>query len=125
MAGVWHRVREIFELALAGAPIVTISSPRDLQTAELKPVVERYMRGTGLPAHERLKLFKLIWDALYSEFAGRHALYERNYADSSDQQRLDALNFARREGQVEAFNGLVDQCLQDYDLEGWRPGPWA
>ena len=120
MAGIWQRVREIFEVALAGSPIVTVSSYRDLQTPALEPLIDRYMRGTGLNAQERLKLFKLIWDALYSEFAGRHALYERNYAGNSDQQRLDALNFARRRGQAEAFTRLVDDCLQEYDLGGWQ-----
>ena len=34
----------------------------------------------GVPAAERVKLMKLAWDAIGSEFAGRHAQYEMFYA---------------------------------------------
>ena len=64
-------------------------------------------------------MFKLIWDALYSEFAGRHALYERNYAGNQEQHLLDALQWSKIRGDVERYRALVDQCLSDYDVEGW------
>ncbi len=120
MTDVWQKVRQIFEEILAGAPIVTVSSHRDLQTPDLDPVIERYFRGTGLTAHDRIKLFKLIWDALYSEFAGRHALYEKNYAGNHDQQRLDALRWADLRGDSRRYEEMVEQCLSDYDLNGWH-----
>ncbi|MDH3453100.1 MAG: Pyoverdin chromophore biosynthetic protein pvcC, partial [Gammaproteobacteria bacterium] len=116
----WHRVREIFECTLAGAPIYSISGVEDLRQPELSDTLERYYRGTGLAAQERIKLFKLIWDALYSEFAGRHALYERNYAGNQDQQRLDVLNWSQLRGDADAYRALVDECLADYDVDGWR-----
>jgi 4-hydroxyphenylacetate 3-monooxygenase len=119
MTNAWHRVREIFETTLAGAPIYTVSSYRDLQAPELQEVIEKYYRGTGLAGAERIKLFKLIWDAMYSEFAGRHALYERNYAGNQDQQRLDALNWSYSRGDADRYRNLVEQCLGDYDLDGW------
>lgn len=119
MTNSWHRVREIFEVVLAGAPIYTVSSFRDLQTPELQPLLERYFRGTGMPANERIKLFKLIWDALYSEYAGRHALYERNYAGNQDQQRIDALTWSQARGDADRYKALVDECLGDYDVNGW------
>ena len=120
MTSAWQRVREIFEKILAGGPIVTVSSLKDLQSPELDPIIERYFRGTGLPAHDRIKLFKLIWDALYSEFAGRHALYERNYAGNHEQQRLDALRWSDARGDSDRYRQMVDDCLGDYDLSGWR-----
>ncbi len=120
MTNAWHRVREIFECTLAGAPIYTVSGVEDLRHAELAPVLERYFRGTGLAAGDRIKLFKLIWDALYSEFAGRHALYERNYAGNQDQQRLDALRWSQARGDTQRYAELVQACLDDYDADGWR-----
>ena len=120
MTSAWSRVREIFETILAGAPIVTVSSNKDLQVPELSPVIERYFRGTGLPAMERIKLFKLIWDALYSEFAGRHALYERNYAGNAEQQRLDILRWSNARGDSDRYKAAVDACMSDYDVAGWR-----
>lgn len=115
----WHRVREIFESILAGAPIYTVSSVRDMHAPELQPIIDHYYRGTGLTGPERIKLFKLVWDALYSEFAGRHALYERNYAGNQEQHLLDALQWSKIRGDVERYRALVDQCLSDYDLDGW------
>ncbi|GIS87455.1 MAG: hypothetical protein CM1200mP18_01650 [Gammaproteobacteria bacterium] len=61
---------------------------QDLKQPELDPIIERYFRGTGLGAIDRIKLFKLIWDASIW-ICGRHALYERNYAGNHEQQRLD------------------------------------
>lgn len=115
----WSRVREIFETTLAGAPIYTVSSPNDLRNPELRRVVDQYFRGTGIDAHDRIKLFKLIWDALYSEFAGRHALYERNYAGNQEQQRLDPLTWAEARGEAARYRALVDECLAGYDLDGF------
>ncbi|MEM7095324.1 MAG: 4-hydroxyphenylacetate 3-hydroxylase N-terminal domain-containing protein [Actinomycetota bacterium] len=115
----WDRVREIFETVLAGAPIYTVSGPTDLANPEMRAMIDRYFRGSGVDAEERIKLFKLIWDALYSEFAGRHALYERNYAGNQDQQRIDPLNWARVRGTADEYRQLVDDCLADYDLEGF------
>ena len=116
----WHRIREIFEVILAGAPIYTISSVKDMHAPELEHIIEQYYRGTGLAGPDRVKLFKLVWDALYSEFSGRHSLYERNYAGNQDQQRLDALRWAQLRGDADRFKGLVDQCLSDYDVNGWQ-----
>ena len=83
-------------------------------------MLDRYYRGTGLAAPDRIKLFKLVWDALYSEFGGRHGLYERNYAGNQDQQRLDALSWCEARGDGARYRAMVDRCLDDYDLDGWR-----
>lgn len=38
------------------------------------------MRGSnGMDHVERIKILKLMWDAIGSEFGGRHELYEINY----------------------------------------------
>ncbi len=58
-------------------------------------------------------------NTMYSEFAGRHALYERNYAGSQEQQRLDPYNWSVAPGDMARYTELVDQCLGDYDLAGW------
>ncbi len=94
----WPAVKDIFENVLGGAPLVTPSGREDLVNPDLRPLIDRYYRGTGATALERIKLFKLIWDAIGTEFGGRHELYERNYAGNHEHIRVDALNFARRAG---------------------------
>ena len=120
----WDRVREIFERILGGSPVLNVSSYKDFLNPELRPIIDRYMRGTGLTALERSKLFKVIWDAMYSEFAGRHGLYELNYAGNAEQKYIDVLQWAAKRGQTDAFKAMVDDFMSDYDLSGWTAAPW-
>ncbi len=118
------RAREIFTELLGGAPLVTPSSNQDLLSEELRPLIDRYYRGSTGDAHDRIKLFKLIWDAVGSEFGSRHAWYEFNYSGNQDQMRLDVLRFSQIRGLADDFDGLVESCLADYDLEGWGDDRW-
>ena len=120
----WPRVREIFELALGGSPIVVPSSYEDLKNPTLRPLLDRFYRGSESSAFERIKLFKLIWDAIGTEFGGRHELYERNYSGNHEQMRLDLANFAKHSGLMEKCAGLVRQCMGEYDVDGWRTPLW-
>jgi aromatic ring hydroxylase len=120
----WPAVKSIFEEVLGGAPIVAPSGREDLLSLELRPLIDRFYRGTGASAEDRVKLYKLIWDAIGTEFGGRHELYERNYAGNNEQIRVDALNFARRSGALDDCLRLVDQCLGDYDVNGWTSSTW-
>jgi 4-hydroxyphenylacetate 3-monooxygenase len=120
----WPAVTSIMQDVLGGAPLVAPSGREDLANADLRPLIDRYYRGTGMSAEERIKLFKLIWDAIGTEFGGRHELYERNYAGNHEQIRVDAVNFARRTGALDQCLSLADRCLGDYDLQGWKDGTW-
>jgi 4-hydroxyphenylacetate 3-monooxygenase len=42
--------------------------------------IDRFVRWPNADAVERVKLLKLAWDAIGSEFAGRHQQYEMFYA---------------------------------------------
>lgn len=120
----WPKIKDIFETILGGAPIVIPSSYKDLQNPELRPLLDQYYRGSDSSALERIKLFKLIWDAIGTEFGGRHELYERNYAGNNEQIRVDVVNFAKRRGILDHCHQQVEQCMSDYDLDGWRDPTW-
>jgi len=72
-----------------------------------------------VPAVERVKLMKLLWDAVGSEFGGRHELYEINYAGSHEEIRRYALFGALASGQADRWKALTDSCMAEYDLGGW------
>lgn len=120
----WPAIKEIFETVLGGAPIVIPSSYKDLQNPDLRPLFDQYYRGSDSSALDRIKLFKLIWDAIGTEFGGRHELYERNYAGNNEQIRVDVVNFAKRRGILDHCHKQAEQCLSDYDLDGWRDPTW-
>ena len=120
----WTQVRETFETILAGAPSFTISSVKDMHEPGLSHIIDTYYQGTNLAGRDRIKLFNLVWDALYSEFAGRHGLYERNYAGNKEQQRLDVLRWATMRGDIDNYKELVDRSMADYDTGGWVNDLW-
>jgi 4-hydroxyphenylacetate 3-monooxygenase len=78
------------------------------------------VRGSnGYGAVDRIKLMKLLWDAVGTEFGGRHELYERNYSGNHENIRLEVLLQAMATGDADRFKGFAEQCLAEYDLEGW------
>ena len=120
---IWKRVRELLESALGGAPLVTVSGAADLRDGEARRLVDSYYRGAELEPEQRLKLFKLIWDATGSEFGARHAVYESHYSGNAEQIRLDSLAWASRRGHLAYCEAMVQRCMADYDIHGWLRGP--
>ena len=51
----------------------------DLQST-IAPDIVRHYRGAGVEATERIRLFKLAWDATGTQFGQRQLQYERYYA---------------------------------------------
>jgi 4-hydroxyphenylacetate 3-monooxygenase len=66
---------------LAGGGVLQLpASVKDMVNPATRRDIDRYVRSPGVDAEERVKLFKLVWDAVGSEFAGRHHQYEMFYA---------------------------------------------
>lgn len=117
----YPRVREIIFQDLGSALIYLPSSSADLKNPEIRPYLDRYVRGSGgMTAVDRIKLMKLIWDSVGSEFAGRHELYEMNYSGNHESIRVESLKIAEATGDAAAMKGFADQCMAEYDLDGWR-----
>ncbi len=70
-------------------------------------------------------MMKLLWDAIGTEFGGRHELYERNYAGNHEDIRIQVLTGARRGRLMKAMTDLVDKCMAEYDENGWIDEHWA
>ncbi len=68
-----------------------------------------------------MKLFKLAWDMVGSEFAGRHQQYEKFYAGASFIIR----NHSYRETDWGAFHRIVEQLTASYDQPAASPGSAA
>jgi aromatic ring hydroxylase len=121
----WPKVEEVVGTTLGGSPLVIPSSFRDMRSEELRPLIDRYYRGSTGSAHDRIKLFKLLWDAVGSEFGSRHTLYERNYGGSPELVRLNVLQFAGATGRLQQMKDMVQACMDEYDLDGWKDGVWV
>lgn len=121
----YPRVKEIIEKIVASALIYLPSSAKDFQNKEIDPYLARFVRGShGVTYKERIKIMKLLWDSIGTEFGGRHELYERNYAGNHEDIRIQTLMGARRNGSMEQMKAMVDQCMADYDENGWTGSTW-
>src|SRR5258706_14576598 len=68
---------------------------------------------------EMVKIIKMLWDSIGTEFAGRHELYERNNYGNHEVIRMDSLFEGRDNGTVDELKTFVETCMADYDLDGW------
>jgi 4-hydroxyphenylacetate 3-monooxygenase len=117
---VYPRVKEIIEQTVASGLIYVNSHSSDWKNADVRPMMDRFMRGSnGHSAEQRAKVMKLLWDAVGTEFGGRHELYERNYAGSAEAVRVEMNTIMTVLGKVDEMKGLADTCMSEYDLNGW------
>jgi 4-hydroxyphenylacetate 3-monooxygenase len=117
----YPRIKEIAEQTISSGLIYLNSHAADFKNPELRPYLDKYLRGSnGYDALERVKLLKVLWDAIGTEFGGRHELYERNYAGNYENIRLENLPMALATGRAEQLTRFVDQCMAEYDLDGWK-----
>ncbi|PID20140.1 Pyoverdin chromophore biosynthetic protein pvcC [Sporosarcina sp. P3] len=125
MSDGWPRVKDIIEKVVAGSLIVHPSSTNDFNNPELRPYIDKLYRGSNnIDAEEKIKVIKLLWDAIGTEFGGRHELYERNYAGNNEIIRLENLVMAQTTGQAEEFEKFAQECMDDYNLTGWVNPTW-
>ena len=116
----YPKIKEIIENSLASALIYLPSSALDFKVPELRPFLDQFVRGSnGYTAVDRVKLMKLMWDAIGTEFGGRHELYERNYFGSHESIRFETLLVADVTGASARMKGFAEQCMAEYDLDGW------
>lgn len=116
----YPRAKEIFQQDLGSALIYQNSNAVDWNNAEMRPFLDKYVRGSGdRSGVDRIKIMKLIWDAIGTEFGGRHELYERNYSGNHEAVRLETLWGQNASGQTDKYRSFVDECLSEYDLNGW------
>ncbi|AMN41680.1 4-hydroxyphenylacetate 3-hydroxylase N-terminal domain-containing protein [Rhodoplanes sp. Z2-YC6860] len=120
------RVKEIVEKIVASSLIYLPSSVKDMQNPATEDYLKRFVRGShGIDFRERIKIMKLLWDAIGTEFGGRHELYEYNYAGNHEDIRLHAMLNAKGSGAYDRMIALAERCMADYDENGWTSDTWV
>ena len=116
----YPQIKAIIEKIVASGLIYLPSSNKDFKNSEIDKYLEKYVRGSnGMGHKERIKIMKLLWDAIGTEFGGRHELYERNYAGNHELIRISALMNAKGNGSLSEMEALAEACMSDYNEEGW------
>jgi 4-hydroxyphenylacetate 3-monooxygenase len=86
------------------------SSEASFHAEETRADTERYFQSTGAGARDRIKLLKLLWDFVGTEFGGRQLQYEMFYSASQpvvNRRMFRAYDWA-------AAKAMVDRCLGSY-----------
>jgi aromatic ring hydroxylase len=83
----WYERMVSVTQTLAAGGLLISPTEADLRSA-IGPDIARYYKGAGVGAEERIRLFKLAWDATGTQFGQRMLHYERYYA--GDPVRLGA-----------------------------------
>jgi 4-hydroxyphenylacetate 3-monooxygenase len=111
------KIRELSGGALLALP----SSAADLLNSEIAAYVDLTQGSPAMSSRDRVKLFKLAWDATGSEFASRHMQYETFYAGPTFVSRLrnfSGYDWARA-------TSMVDRLLATIHVPAQRPDAGA
>ncbi len=95
-----------------GGMIMVPSSVRDFDGGEIEGLIRAAQRSPATDSEGRVKLMKLAWDAVGSEFGSRHLQYEMFYSGAPFVTRGNAYRFHDWSGP----KAMVDGLLGSYDL---------
>ncbi len=99
---------------LAGGGLIMLpSSVKDFADPEMAGLIGKTQQSPAASSEERVKFFKLAWDALGSEFASRHMQYEMFYSGAT----FVTQGHAFRTFDWNRSKKLVDDLMNSYSLE--------
>jgi 4-hydroxyphenylacetate 3-monooxygenase len=104
-------INTLRELA-GGGMIMLPSSVKDFGNPEIAGLIGKTQQSPAAGAVDRVKFYKMAWDAVGSEFASRHAQYEMFYAGAT----FVTKGHAFRTYDWKAATALLDRMLSSYDL---------
>ena len=110
----YPKVLAIVRELCGGGLIQLPSSVEDLRSEEVAATLGTYIQSPGVPAHDRVKLLKLVWDLVGSEFASRHVQYEMFYAGAPFVVKMRMF----QNYDFDRADALVESALEGYDLDG-------
>ena len=97
---------------LAGGGLIMLpSSSADFGDPEIADMIGKTQYSPTTDSIGRVKLFKLAWDAIGSEFGSRHTQYEMFYSGP----RIVTTGMAYRTFDWDSADDLVQRCLDGYE----------
>ncbi len=91
-----------------GGLIMVPSSARDFDGGEIEALITAAQRSPVTDSEGRVKLMKLVWDAVGSEFGSRHLQYEMFYSGAPFVTRGNSYRFHDWAGPKAMVEGLMD-----------------
>jgi 4-hydroxyphenylacetate 3-monooxygenase len=104
-------INSLRELA-GGGMIMLPSSVKDFGNPELASLIGKTQQSPAANAADKVKFYKMAWDAVGSEFASRHTQYEMFFAGAS----FVTKGHAFRTYDWKNAAALLDKMLSSYEL---------
>jgi 4-hydroxyphenylacetate 3-monooxygenase len=95
-----------------GGMIMVPSSQADFEMPETRAIIYKTQRSPTTTTENRVKLMKLAWDAVGSEFGSRHLQYEMFYSGAPWVTRGNSFRFYDWDG----VKGAVDEFMESYGI---------
>ncbi len=108
----YPEVVETIRSLSGGGMIMVPSSHEDFETPETSAIIQKTQRSPVATSEQRVKLMKLAWDAVGSEFGSRHLQYEMFYSGPPFVTRGNSFRFFDWDG----VKGAVDGFMESYGL---------
>lgn len=108
MAQTTWRMTELLR-EICGSGIVMQPSENDLANPELRPYLEKFMRGKDVDVEYKSRLFRFAHDLAMSSFGMRQDIYE--YWHGGDPSR-NRINLLRAYDQSEVMDRIKEMCSQ-------------
>jgi 4-hydroxyphenylacetate 3-monooxygenase len=104
---------------VGGGMLVLPSSVEDFAVPEIEALIGRTQYSPACSSTERVKLMKLAWDSLGSEFASRHGQYEMFYSGP----RSTTTSMAYRNRDWDQATDMVGRMMDRYASPQASAGP--
>lgn len=115
---VFPRVREIVERIVGAGSVFLTASAADFSNPGTKSNLERLVRAqNGYSTLDRVKLMKLLWDAVGVEAQSR--MDQTSQTKVIRELRETVYASAMATGFAEQCMGFANRCLDEYNAEGW------
>ena len=96
---------------IAGSGLIMQPSEQDLAHPELRPYLEKYMRGKGVDATYKARLLRLAHDLAVSSFGMRQELYEYWHGGDPNRNRINLLRSYDQRDVIERIQHLIAKPL--------------
>ncbi len=98
---------------IAGSGIIMQPSERDLAHPELRPYLDRYMRGKDVDVEYKSRLYRLAHDLAISSFGMRQEVYEYWHGGDPNRNRINLLRVYDQKDVTRRIKDLLSRPLMN------------
>jgi aromatic ring hydroxylase len=96
---------------VSGSGLIMQPSENDLASPEPRPYLDRYMRGKGVGAEYKSRLYRLAHDLAVSSFGMRQEIYEYWHGGDPNRNRINLLNAYDQQDMTGRIKDLISRPL--------------